>query len=200
MLATGILVICTLVTVTHNNSRELLEELKNQYNLCRIANPATSEADLLTAIEALGPVSEAPCFWTNIVNDRGFSEVHRGHCLIQLFERHVHPGMTLDQLASIVSGASWLDQSKIGCFIYICGYIPVNVNFAKERAFSIRVFPEGGRNEHKCVYITAPNTLNPDDLLRILHGEPIDTKLKSLIISDSWPRRRGDEERSKWSK
>ena len=138
--------------------------------LARIADRRCSEAGLVRAISHLGAIAEDPGFWLKIADDTSYRISHRRHVIFQLFYRHVHPGMTLAQLAALVRGRPWLPPESVSVVGDLGGSIPVRLTF-DNTVFVIEVLPGSSGEDRWLVYVSVAGQIELDDCRRILRGE-----------------------------
>jgi hypothetical protein len=155
-----------------------------------IASRHTPMARVQRAIAGLGPVTEPSEFWSAIANDPAFSEEHRGLCVLQLFKRHVHRGMTLEQLNRTLKGAPWLAQEDVCIWIVISGYVPVG-NFTVARHHSARLFTlrsreglGGGIWLVMDIDLETQASFGERQFFEALRAKKVDPKYKNMKIND----------------
>jgi hypothetical protein len=90
------------------------------------------------------PPSEPPWFWSSIANDSGYSRYHRRRAVFQLFRRHIHAGMRLSELGSLLYHPPWLRASDIVEVNLVAGWIPVLFD-PRDSIFVLVVLPEAGK-------------------------------------------------------
>lgn len=108
-----------------------------------IQNARSSNKELNLAIDKISTTSESPKFWADIANDATYSNDHRKTCIYQLFRRHVHSGMRISDLASVLSCPIWLQRENIFVVNCLSGVIPVSISF-EDTVLLLSFFPESG--------------------------------------------------------
>jgi hypothetical protein len=153
--------------------------------LAAIKRPGISKGELSQAISQLGPVAEKADFWVSITNDPRFSDLHRAYCVMQLFKRHVKPGMTLADLGDLLKGAKWLHgHDHIEHFIVLGGFVPV------EWPLNASLFSIGlSRQDPDLVlFLSIYGEFDSLDLANSLRGDQANPNLVNQKIADCWPR------------
>jgi hypothetical protein len=111
-------------------------------------------------------VTEAPSFWTRIVNDELYSEAHRRLCLIEYFQRHVTPGTSVSFFAQ--SGASnWFNATN---FVLRLpgGKLPIKpINDGGPLFVFV---PDLLRKEQSAIYLQISQKCDPDTVLKAIQG------------------------------
>jgi hypothetical protein len=151
-----------------------------------IADPSAQQRAVWAAMEKLHDVpSEPPGFWSAIANDPTFTYRRRALCALQLFKRHVRPGMTIGELRHNLDGATWLDVKRV----YSCtgvsggGFIPVDFDYGSDSVFSILPSPEEDDMPF-AVYISFRTKINVSELVTILRGQTPNRTRGSIKIRD----------------
>jgi hypothetical protein len=72
-----------------------------------------------------GQVGEPAAFWAELANNADLEASCRRVCVLELFRRHVQPGMSLDEVADILDGPTWLEESDVTDFAQYSGYVPL---------------------------------------------------------------------------
>jgi hypothetical protein len=105
--------------------------------------------------------------------------------VLQLFRRHVQPGMTLGELSRILGGARWLANGQVYKFIVMAGYVPVKGSTLEGSIFSLHTSPA---SDLDAVYLSLPGNISAQELLDALRGTPTDPRLLRIRVIDVWPR------------
>jgi hypothetical protein len=82
----------------------------------RFADVKTSEDEALRLIERIrltAPTKDEAAVWARVANSKKYSDVRRRRAVLQLFDRHVRPGMTLGDVAVLLAKPSWLKQESM---------------------------------------------------------------------------------------
>ena len=146
-----------------------------------IADKHAEEDTLLRAIQQLGAPEEPPRFWIDIANSNEYSTRHRRYAVVQLFTRHVKPGMMLSEFARILNGSKWLDDKDIRVVEDLSGYIPVNLTF-DNTVFVLRVLPDLLPAEYWAIYLSVSGHIDCDNFLRLRRGEEVDQETRDAVI------------------
>jgi len=168
--------------------------MRNDSLLATISDPQTSESQLLECIRRLRRVNEPATFWVKIVNDPKYSPRHRAFCLLELFRRHVKPGMSLGEVSEVLRGAPWLHEEQAGRFYWLSGYLPVFGDCSTDSLFALRAVEPDKTRGIDAVYITVGGgNVFPAQLVQVLKGETTDRDLGKLKLLDVWPRLRATD-------
>src|SRR6516164_8135418 len=77
------------------------------------------------AARAIGSIEngamEPRQIWAYIANQRAFPRALREYCALQLFKRHVKPGMTVGEVKVVLAGANWLDEQSVYPMLGVAG-------------------------------------------------------------------------------
>jgi hypothetical protein len=111
---------------------------------------AATKLDQAIAKLPLSP-SESPKFWSRIANDSTYSRYHRRRAVFQLFRRHIHAGMRLNDLAHLLNRPTWLRAGDIDVIDILAGELPVSFG-PRDVVFVLRVLPEP-RQDTSAVYL-----------------------------------------------
>jgi hypothetical protein len=85
-------------------------------DLERFADVRTSEDEalrLIGRIRLTAPTKDEVAVWARVANSKKYSDVRRRRAVLQLLDRHAHPGMTLGDLARLLGGPSWLQYENV---------------------------------------------------------------------------------------
>jgi hypothetical protein len=140
--------------------------------LSTIARRDVEEAEFMRAIESLGAVTESPRFWTDLANSPDFGKIRRGHCVMQLFRRHVPPGTKLSGLGRVLDRPDWLRDEDVDVVADLGGKVPVRWTL-EDTVFVLRVVPElPGKSE--AVYLRVSGKVDRGAFLKALRGQEVD--------------------------
>jgi hypothetical protein len=146
------------------------EAMTNQ--LSTIANPDSSDEQISHALTELGPAQEPSGFWTTIANDGRYRTTHRRLAVIQIFTRHVKPGMSLAEIAKVLATPLWLGDEDVAMIEDLGGHLPVALT-PTNTVFAIRVFPEPAAvTGLSVVFLSVAGHVSRSDFLRLLRGQP----------------------------
>ena len=98
--------------------------------LQRIADPSEEESDVLTLmwqLRAALPTDDQAELWARIANSDEYSDSRRRRAVLFLFDRHVHRGMELRTVASLLANPTWLKRDNVHVVNLIAGMIPVDM-------------------------------------------------------------------------
>jgi hypothetical protein len=88
------------------SKRKITENCRYPYSV--IKNKNILYDSLQKAVSALDSlVNESAIFWKSVGADTSYSKIHRGICLMQLFKRHIQPGMLLENFRDTIGSANW---------------------------------------------------------------------------------------------
>src|SRR6266576_23758 len=62
-----------------------------------------------TAMYRPGQMGEPAAFWAKLANNTSVEPSCRRVCVLELFRRHVRPGMSLGQVADLLDNPTWLE-------------------------------------------------------------------------------------------
>jgi hypothetical protein len=133
-----------------------------------ISDPGVGEAELIDAIGRLGPVTEPAGFWAALANSDNHSLIQRRHYVLQLFRRHIRPGMRLSTLALMLDDPQWLNPEDLEVIEDLGGSIPVQMT-AGDTVFKLRVMPNRGLPDVWAVYFRVAGKITRDQLYTLLH-------------------------------
>ena len=140
----GRLAILVLAMVSSVGSNFLLGETTMSPYLQSLVAPHLNEADelrLIGRIRAMPRSQDEAKIWRDIANSPKYSGVRRGHRLVKLLDRYIHPGMALRELATVLGGAAWLkddDFTHVSVYTTIGGSMPISI-VNGETVFIIRL-------------------------------------------------------------
>ena len=135
-----------------------------------IANKASSEEQLVSAINQLGPVTESPRFWIAIAEDPTYPRSHRRHSIFQLFKRHVKPGMTLASLGQLLGQPAWLAEQDITMVEDLGGSIPVRLSF-DNTVLVLAILPDSAPHTDRWqIYLSVQGHVDLGEVWQVLQG------------------------------
>jgi hypothetical protein len=94
-------------------------------------------------LAAVIAVQESPPVLSSLANDPARDTSLRRDCVLQLFRRHVKPGMRLTDVARLLDHPTWLTRGTYSHQLVIHG--PERHPTVRRSTYDIRVFPELGR-------------------------------------------------------
>jgi hypothetical protein len=143
--------------------------------LKQIANPDIKQAALVEAIQKLGPVTEEPGFWSAIANDEKYSQDHRRRAVYELFQRHIHSGMTLAVMAELLDDPTWLKDEDITMVTMVGGKLPVKWSM-EDTIFILHIFPglPDRQYAHWAAYIKISGKVERQSIVDVLRGRPVE--------------------------
>jgi hypothetical protein len=164
-----------------------------------IADPHVSTNELIRALKEVrssGTTNEPPQFWSSIANDTNYSIDHRKRAALQLFARHFKPGMTIHEVAGLLSRPNWLSQR--GCNFFSMGGLPPGASDDDNWAWACIFFNDpqpaaiwfgfksavngNGRDLYQCLEGNPQNPLIDD-----AQAEIDNIKVISIISSEELP-------------
>jgi hypothetical protein len=125
-----------------------------------IRDPAAWKSTVSEAIQSirrLPPDRQQLQLWTEVANDGRYSDVRRRWAILQILDRHVVRGMSLQEVGQLVAPGSWLAGAGIQYVDIIAGWVPLVVR------------------PGETLMLVQPVVLRPPDLLAIyfrLTGRP----------------------------
>jgi hypothetical protein len=130
-----------------------------------ITNRQTSDTVLLQAISRLGPVTEPPSFWWNVIEDSSYSIPHRTRALHALFRRHCETRGSVTDLRNVLGDGKWLHEAACTKVTYVFGWLPVEVNEG-ESVFMLTVFGSAR------IYIQVLADIDEEAFAKVLKESP----------------------------
>jgi|SoiMethySBSTD1v2_1073268.scaffolds.fasta_scaffold321181_3 hypothetical protein len=118
-------------------SLSLFEQMTAQC-VAVITNTASTDLALREAISHLGPISEPPSFWHDIITNSFYGILHRKRCAMALFRRHGSRNVHIADLAGVLDAKAWIYSEDIRQIGAITGSIPVEVHI-DETIFLIQI-------------------------------------------------------------
>jgi hypothetical protein len=135
---------------------------------------------VVKAAQRLGPVTEPPDFWTRVANSAEYTKRHRRVAVIELFRRHVKPGMSLAELGDVLDRAIWLNECTVTALETVYAIIPLRGGVLPG-AFAILVFPEIPGDMWR-IYLRVSEHLEVDTFLSALRGEDVEERVADTRI------------------
>jgi hypothetical protein len=158
-----------------------LPDQPNESLLRAISREDISEVELRRALAALGAVTEPPQFWSRMANAPDYPIFHRRLCVFQLFRRHVHPGMKLSELASLLDRPTWLRDEDVQMVSVLAGKLPVQWTLA-DTVIVLAVFPEAPQEEAGAIYLRLAGKVAVNDFLRLVRGCAASSAVGEAVI------------------
>jgi hypothetical protein len=96
----------------------------------KIADPKMNEDDVVRLIETMRstePTEDEAKLWAIVANSDRYPDVRRRRAILQLFDRHLRPGMTVGQLSKLLADASWLKRENVSVVRELGGKIPIRI-------------------------------------------------------------------------
>jgi hypothetical protein len=147
-----------------------------------IANRNTDEGRLLQAMRQLGAVTEPPGFWITIANSGDYPIRHRQLSVFCFFARHVKPGMTLAQLASMLKDSTWLWEGDITVVEDLGGSIPVQLTH-DSTVFMFRVLGNLALpSDYAAVFLRVSGRIDLQSFVGLLRGDEVDEQPRRSVI------------------
>jgi hypothetical protein len=110
------------------------QQAAQKIDLARFADVKINEEEASALVKrnrANKPTEEEAAIWVRVANSDKHSDVRRRRAVFQLFDRHVHQGMTLGELAKLLAGPTWLKRENISRikgplrgYCPICTWVP----------------------------------------------------------------------------
>jgi hypothetical protein len=140
-----------------------------------IANPHSSESELIQAINCLTVNLSDPQLWQRVANSPQYSVIHRRHCIFQLISRHVKTGCTLGTVARVLGDPTWLRNEDVTTVRTVFGHIPVKLQ-QNSTVLLIRVLPK----PLNCwgVYFRVSGHIPVADFVKLLRGKEVANPVK----------------------
>lgn len=145
------------------------------------ANSKSSPNEIANAVLHLGPVREPASFWAQIANDPGYSALHRQHAVVQLFRRHVRPGLTLRELAALLDGPNWITAEEVSEVKIVLGLIPVALT-AEDTVFLLQVLPNISETVLCGVYLRVQGSIQKAAFVEILLSRAQDPEIDARTL------------------
>jgi len=145
-----------------------------------IANRNISYKKLVKTVEKLSEVTEASTFWSDIANSQKYSKKHRRIAIVELFLRHIKPGMTLSQLARILDNPNWLQSNNVNLVTDVFGWLPLK-KLSPGTVFHIWLFPETPGLIWS-ISLRISGEITKDDFLKAIWGQEVDPQVLNAQI------------------
>jgi hypothetical protein len=142
---------------------------------------------LTLCLGALLGDKEPPQVWASLANCTVLAKTTRRDCVLQLFRRHVKPGMPLSEVARLLDHPDWLKDEGIHFFDFITGWVPVRLD-GGDALYTIRIFPELGIESGFVYLAVAKPEMWPGGvgLARVLQGRIGDKRWRTQVVRDFW--------------
>lgn len=144
----------------------------------------TSSDDLLIGAHRAIPIAvpESPEFWSRIVKGTRFSQERQDFALMMLFRRHIHPGMTLGEMARIFEGHDWAKIEHIEVAGMYSSMVPQI--WLEASPFFVRKWSSKRDAVHRAVLVFENgNRMEKKDILAALRGQ-VDPGKRHLPLID----------------
>jgi hypothetical protein len=105
-------------------------ETDRPHGLEKVADPETKESEVLRLIEenrSKTPNEGESKLWALVANSEKFPELRRRRAILQLFDRHVRPGLTVGHLSRLLASPMWLKRENISIIRRLAGKIPIRM-------------------------------------------------------------------------
>jgi hypothetical protein len=148
---------------------ELWEARHDQPGCIARLLPAQALASALSTVTELWlfPVVEPPQLWAALANSPQVPIALRRECVMQLFRRHVRPGMKLSDLTATLDHPAWLRQNHVCDWKQAAGsfWIPVNIT-AHDSTFSVLPFRE--HDVAAAIYLRVSGHITAKEFVKLL--------------------------------
>ena len=127
-MSNNLLISCIFLSLFFQGVLAVCSETKESNTLQRIADPNTVESDVLALVEQLlaaPPTEDESQLLAQIANSDKYSDARRRLAVYVLFKRHVHSGMELREVASLLGNPIWL--KKVYIIRELGGRIPISM-------------------------------------------------------------------------
>ena len=128
-----------------------------------------SEEKRETVVYRPGQMGEPAAFWAKLANNTNLDTVCRRVCVLELFRRHVRPGMSLGEVAALLENPTWLDESVVTDFALYSGYVPLRI-CPGERAFGIDALSKPTQQGWIMITVKSERAWTRDQLAAALRG------------------------------
>jgi hypothetical protein len=104
-------------------------------------------------------------------NDWRAPVVTRRNCIVEVVKKHIHPGMTLFDLARLLNHPTWLRDGDVCHWNNACGsfWIPVNIT-AEDSTFSIGLLPDEASPPAPAIFLRVSERITRAEFLSIVRG------------------------------
>jgi len=102
--------------------------------LQRIADPSEAEGDVLALmgqLRAAQPTDDQAELWARMANSDKYPDSRRRLAVLLLFDRHVHSGMELRTVASLLHNPVWLKRDSVHIADVIAGLMPIDMVYGE---------------------------------------------------------------------
>lgn len=147
-----------------------------------IADRNASDTDVKVAIHGLGAVLQPSQFWAQIANDQSYSGERRRQCILQLFQRHAHVGMTLKEVAEKLNKPNWLSDKDISWVQPVGGLIPVQI-VSGDTIFVLLLLPPSHGN-NVGVYLRVSGRVEVKEFGEVLRGKVVTGKVAESRLNE----------------
>lgn len=138
-----------------------------QLLVCLICGCTSPNARKPNLVYSPGDVGEPASFWASLANDSSLPDDCRRVCALELFRRHVHPGMSLGEAWDTLEHPNWLAERDFQALIW-SGSAPPLGQASDESSFWFAIFPDP-TGAHPCiVYIRVKGEFRRPDFLLLL--------------------------------
>ena len=139
-----------------------------------ISDSHSRESDVVSLINKLRekpPAKGEAKLWADIANSSKYSDVRRRRAIFELFDRHVHPGMTLSDLAVLLRSPPWLENENVSIVNILAGKIPISI-VSGETVFVVMI--KLPKDDVSAVYLRTQDSPSLDSFCEGMRGNKPD--------------------------
>jgi hypothetical protein len=142
---------------------------------------------LILCFGALLDNKEPPQVWATLANCTVLAKTTRRDCVLELFQRHVKPGMPLSEVARLLDHPKWLKDEDVHFYNIITGYVQVR-HAGGDCIYHLQIFHEYGPQSGWIYFsVSRPASYSDGvDMARVFQGRSRDDDLKRQVIVDFW--------------
>jgi hypothetical protein len=142
---------------------------------------------LTLCLGALLGDKEPPQVWAALANCTALAKSTRRDCILELFRRHVKPGIPLSEVARLLDHPNWLKDEDVHFYDVIAGHIPVRCG-GGDCIYHLQIFHEYGPKSGWIYFsVSRPASYSGGvDMSRLFQGRSRNDDLKKQVIVDFW--------------
>ena len=151
--------------------RSMTRQSSDKRYVSTLLDAAASVPDVTNAARRVADTDISATAWAKLANDPAYSPLHRRICVFELFRRHVHPGSTAANIASLLDRPTWLLDEHVRELEDIGGRVPPVTLNADDSVFAIDVLPPTAPvSDLWSIYLRMRGQLDRDAFSGLLRG------------------------------
>ena len=161
-----------------------INEISDQNELSKIiADKKTGYSNYVRAIQQLD-ANLTPSFWSSIANDEDYSYEKRQVAVVELFQRFVKPGITLNQLGDILNKPTWLKDDDINLIEYHTGPSLLKYLYPGS-VFYMFLFRDIRPQYQVTIGIRIEGKITKEDFLKAIKGQEVGQNINDAKILET---------------